>query len=372
MARHVRRSGPWRRAIRACSVVLVSVGVGIGLGVAWFYAHDSIDGRALLAQAEARIAASVRHRPAAGRSTSKTAGCASARGGVGELVIPSLSLVAPVVQGDGQAQLSDAVGHVPTSVWPGGTGTTVLVAHDVTWFHELNHVRTGAVVEFVSGCSAYTYRIERAQVVAQGSTVANVAGSLDLVTCWPLDALWFTGQRYLVQATAVGGTATAAPVKIAAGPVPPPLAVPKSLSAVDTLAQNPTPLGGLRVRGRPARDFDESSGPLVDAAAAESVFFAAQRAAEAGSASEWAVVAPGVSSGHAAPLQGAAVTDFGASLSVTLDVSGDELVGATLGLQEVLTTRKEWTIVVSEGIVGGRLAVIGWKMTTTGTSGPSS
>ena len=57
-------------------------------------------------------------------------------------------------------------------------------------------------------------------------------------------------------------------------------------------AANPTPLGTLDVKGNPAATFGESPGPLFDAAAAQDLYFAAVRAAKAGNAAAWSVIAP--------------------------------------------------------------------------------
>ena len=361
MARGARTTEAQLIGLQCFCVLLIVAALALGGWLAWFYLDSSVGGRDLLGEARAQISsASRRMTPAT--TGQAAAGCEEERDAVGELVIPRISLVAPVVQGDGDAQLADAVGHVVTSVWPGGTGTTVLVAHDVTWFHDLDELHEGTQIEYVSDCVALSYRVTGSQVVMQGTQVANAPGHLDLVTCWPLDALWFTSKRYLVQAEQVGGTTTVAPITVASMPAAPRLAVPPSLRTVDTLANNPTPLGPLSVTGAPTRAFDESPGALGDAAAAQDVFYAAQRAAEAGDASAWAVIAPGVPQSTASPLAASSVDGFGDSLSTTLIVSGDRLVGASLRVQEVLASGEEWTISSVEGLVGGKLAVIGWSM----------
>jgi LPXTG-site transpeptidase (sortase) family protein len=365
MAEHARREADWLAALRLVCGVLVAVGLALGGWLVWFFAHSSIEGRALLTQAQTRIAAAATP-PRARGSVAASARCRPPAGAVGELVVPALSLVAPVVQGDGAAQLSDAVGHVPTSVWPGGNGTAVLVAHDVTWFHDLPDLPSGAEIEYVSRCDAFTYRVLSARVVTAGTPVANAPGTLALVTCWPLDALWFTSTRELVLAAQVGGSSTATPVTVPSRPRVPPLAVPASLAAVDTLARNPTPLGALSVAGSHLHAFEESPGPLADAAAVQDVFFAAQRAAEADRATLWAQVAPGVPATAAAPLEGEHVSGFGASLATTLVVSGSRLLGGRVEVQEVLTSGGEWTLTCTEGIVTGRLAVTSWTMAEVG------
>lgn len=346
--------------VRVALVIFLCIGITLGGWIGWFYFHSDTGGRQLLIQARRRIEAT--HLGSRGASD-----CIPANGAVGELVIPSIGLVAPVVEGDGEGQLADAVGHVPTSVWPGEGGASVLVAHDVTWFHDLPHLRAGAGIEYVSSCADITYRVQHAAVVAEGTTVANASGTLDLVTCWPLDALWFTNQRYLVQAVETGGATRSAPVRVPATPEVPLLAVPPSLTTVDSLAANPTPLGTLRVSGTPSPRFGESPGPLADATAVQDVFFGALRASETTGAvgsRDWSAVAPGVPPSAAAPLSGARVIGFGASLTTVIRVTGERLIGGSTSVQMQLTGADPgiWTITASEGLVAGRLAITGWAM----------
>lgn len=339
--------------VRVASLVCVCCSLVVGGWLGWFYLHSATGGARLLAQARQRIAAP--------RS------CASGPtpgGAVGELVVPAISLVAPVVEGDGSTQLADAVGHVPTSVWPGHPGTPVFVGHDVTWFHDLATLKPGDEIEYLSGCHALTYAVQSTQVVAQGASVANTVGSLALVTCWPLDALWFTGQRFLVLAHEVGGS-QAAPAVTTAEPAPVPvLAVPPALAGVDTLAANPTPLGTLTLDGTPAVTFAESPGPLADAAAAQDLYFAALRAAEADSAPDWSALAPTVPLGAATPFGGASIVGFPRSLATVLDVRKDHVTTAALTVEVTLAGPHagNWSVTVTEGMVAGKLAVTGWQM----------
>lgn len=359
--------GPAARWLRAVSALCLLSGLGFGGWLGWFYWNSARGGHHLLVQALHRVEHPVRPAPASlgGSERSEVTRCAPPTGAVAELVVPSISLVAPVVQGDGDAQLATAVGHVPASAWPGGSGSAVLVAHDVTWFHELDQLKPGAEIEYLSGCRALTYRVTSVRVVHQGAPVANTPATLDLVTCWPLDALWFTGHRLLLTAHEAGGAAIAPAVRVPSAPIPPPLAVPPALQGVDSLAANPTPLGPLHEVGALAPTYTEGAGPLVDATAAQSVFFAATRAAEAASAEEWSAIAPEVPLVSAGPLEDAEISGFGKSLATILTVEGDELVGAQLSEQVVVSGGshpEEWLLSVSEGLVKGRLSVTGWAM----------
>lgn len=360
MARHARGRPRLWSMVRVGSAVCVCSALVIAGGLGWFYLHSATGGARLLAQARQRIAAAAASHPN-GRCPARRV---ASSGAVGELVVPSLSLVAPVVQGDGGAQLADAVGHVPTSVWPGGAGTSVLVGHDVTWFHDLGRLEPGQEIEYVSGCRALTYSVQRSQVVTQGTPVANAPGSLALVTCWPLDALWFTGQRLLVLAHAVGGSVGAPAVAVVSDPPVPAVAVPPGLAGLDSLAANPTPLGTLTVGGTPSATFGESPGPLADVAAAQDLYFAAVRAAEADDGAEWSALAPTVPLGAAAPFDGASIAGFPRSLATELDVAGNQLTKAVLSIEVTLEGADpgNFDLTVIEAVTAGKLVVVAWQM----------
>lgn len=346
------------RVLQVLFVLFLCAGLALGGWIGWFYWHSRTGGAQLLARARRQI-------DAGPRSGAPSARCTPVHGApAAEVVIPSIALVAPVVQGDGDAALADAVGHVPASVWPGEPGTTVLVGHDVTWFHDLGELRGGDEIEYVSRCTALVYRVTGTQVVASGTAIRDTPGALALVTCWPLDALWFTGRRLVVSAVEVGGARHAQAVVVPQAPAPPALAVPPALASADSLATNPTPLGTLGISGDPSPTYGESPGPLADAGAAQCTYFAGVRAASDGSAAEWATLAPGVPFATAAPLAGGGVVQYLGALTTTLSVSGSALTGASLGAEVELSgpNAGAWDVSVGETVVNGRLEVSAWRM----------
>lgn len=186
------------------------------------------------------------------------------------LRIPSIGLVAPVEQGTGQSVLAVSVGHLRTSVFPGEPGTSVLAAHNVSWFSGLGGLRTGSLLEVDTPYGQELYRVTWHRVVHVGAPVANTAApSLVLEACWPLDALYLTPQRYLVGATLVATT------RIAVAPVTPssdsyqPLGLAPVLAHENlSLAANDLPMGVLTTVGSPAAAWTSSQRPY-DLAGAE-------------------------------------------------------------------------------------------------------
>jgi sortase A len=359
------RRRPADAALAVVGAGLVLAAAGVVAWIGWFSYRSSTGGAALLRR-EDRSIAKASAAPPVGSSTSGADACPTGRGHAGILAIPALGLVAPVVQGTGDPELADAVGHLPSSVWPGQAGTAVLAAHDVTWFHDLPALRPGDVVEYEQSCRAVAFRVVRVSVVRAGTPVLDRPYRLALVTCWPLDALWYTGTRFLVVADEMGGSrAPLGPLsrtRVPRASPPPPLAVPEALAPLDSLAANPTPLGTLEVSGSPERRFSESPSPLEDAAAAQDLWFAAQRAALADDAAWWADIAPGVPIQAVSAFEGARIVGFPSPLDTVLLVDGTRLAGARLSVAVELEggpSPGRHEVSVEEGIVGGRLTVVG-------------
>ena len=91
-------------------------------------------------------------------------------------VIPKLGVTAPVEDGVGDDQLNVAVGHLPTSVWPGAAGNSVLEAHDVSYFVNLAQLSAGDTVQFQSPCTTLRLQGAGPHIVQQGTPVYNTTG----------------------------------------------------------------------------------------------------------------------------------------------------------------------------------------------------
>ncbi len=223
---HVRRV-----RTRLLPLALISLGLALLAGAGVWQLRESLwmsnyhrVGSSLTRQEQSRIAAAQRGGSVAGTagsstsarsgSTSATDLVASSKGSVaavsscprqsasgpqGLLKVAELDVVAPVEQGSGDAVLAVAVGHDPSSVWPGTNGTAVLLSHDVTYFVNIGHLKRNDIVSYVTPCATYTYKVTASKVVVAGTTIYNSAGStIDLVTCYPSNALFYTSQRLVV------------------------------------------------------------------------------------------------------------------------------------------------------------------------------
>ena len=276
---------------------------------------------------------------------------------------------APVVGGDSNTTLDVAVGHVPASAWPGQPGTSVLVAHDVTYFSNIGNLANGAIIDYVTPCATYSYRVTGHQIVTQGSPIySNPSESiLVLETCYPVDALYFTDQRYLVTASYLWTSRIGAAVPTVTAAASPTVPAPAALASQGlTLATNDAPLGTLSIGGAPASSWRQSSGPFDDEAAVLADYFAAMHAAAQGQSTWWAALAPAVPVSAAAPLQDASISKYDRALDITLTAHGATLTGASLAADISVAggpAPGAYTLSVTIADTEGTLIVTGWSMT---------
>jgi sortase A len=352
---------------------------GCGGYVAAWDMRSSAAGAALTARAEqfgitlapapARASRSGEGR---GAPPSTAAACVPAPTAEGELAglleVPALGLRAPVVEGEGDGVLADAVGHDPSSVPPGDDGTAVLAAHDVTYFGSLPSLRSGTVVRYFDGCEEHTFEVTSGEVVPAGTAVpVSLTPTLVLDTCWPTNALWWTPDRYLVFTREVSVQPAQARVENPAGSAGVPalsVPVPAALAAQGLgLDQNDVLLGTLEIAGDPPASFAESPAPLAVDAAAMTAYFGALHALVERRLDWWRDLAPGVTAPPAA--LGAAISQYSTRLDVTVEAAGDVASGAELAATVVLTggaAPGTYGLRVEMAVRGHELVVSGWSL----------
>jgi sortase A len=393
-----RRTRSWPIRIGyAAAALAIAAGLGIGAHIYLFYRHSDQVGTALIhseekagrrARATGSCVSSFPSAPTGSGSSSAVSepGSALAAGtsaGVPTsgaptvyalLTAPSIGLVAPVVNGVDDAQLGVAVGHVVASSWPGASGTSVLAAHDVTWFSQIDKLNPGDRLSVETPCQTFQYTVDSHEVVQSGTPIYQTSTSrLILITCYPLDALFLTPQRFVVEATltrvldVAESTPSAGTVPTSAVPAPAPaVPAPAPLMAEGlSLADNPTPLGTLMVTGLPSTTWQQSSAPLDDEAAVLELYFAGLRSAGQDQPAWWAAIAPDVPFSAASPLIGATLTHNDSTLSPSLSVNGDTLIGASLTTEPVLSGNDSpgaYRVTVTAGVSNGQLVLTGWTM----------
>lgn len=265
----------------------------------WWDHRSSVGGNALLQRARRSTTAVQRHGTPVGVCPGTQAG-RLARATVrrpGVLSIPAIGLTAPVLEGLSDAVLNVSVGHDPVTVWPGAHGESVLLAHDVSYFSGLDRVRPGDRVIWRLGCYQAVFRVLHARVAAPGALLyAPPSGyGLALITCWPTDALFWTPERFIVEATRVGTRSAIPPATVPRGsvtrlevPAPPALA-----SRGLALGQLGVIAGRLTIFGSPSESFRQGRGPLAAADTALEEYAAAHTTAVEQNQAWWSAIALG-------------------------------------------------------------------------------
>lgn len=381
----LRRCRPNARVLFAGAGALsICAGAAVAAHIGVFYFHSSAAGGGLIGQERKAIA-----RAAAGPSACQAPGAipvtastavstalqgAGAQQPAGLLEAPALGMVAPVLQGTGDSVLADAVGHDPASAWPGQQGTSVLSAHDVTWFSRIAQLKPGDEVRYVTPCRTYAYKVTSHSIVRAGTPVYGTsAARLVLDTCYPLDALYITSTRYLVYASLVSSVPTHAMATVPEGWPAPAVPAPAALAAQGlTLASNHTPLGALRLTGSPARAWIESSAPLYFEAAALAAYFGIMRSAAQEKKAWWTDLAPDVPTRAAGRLWGGQLDSYVSPLQVTLHVAGTRAVAASLAASVTVSSPEgsgSYDLSVTETVSGGKLLLTRVRVRDGGQAG---
>jgi sortase A len=286
----------------------------------------------------------------------------------GVLSMPKLGVTAPVEQGTDDAELNVAVGHADSTPLPGTPGTAVLLAHDVSYFANIDQLNPGDVIDYRVGCVTDVFTVTGHTIVAAGAPVPQLSGDgLVLDTCWPTNALWYTPNRYLVEAEETSVTTTktasnnAAPQSWPTGyttPAPPAL-VAEGL----TLTQNEAPMGTMQIDGTPDSAWAQSPAPLAVEAAALADYFGGLRAADQHRSDWWNDLAPGVA--MPAPLSGAWVSGHDAPLDVTITAQGATPTAVTLSTVVTLSGGSapgQYQETVTEAIHGLLVTITNWEV----------
>ena len=361
--RHRRRRRWPHRALMATGSLLIIVAAAWQIRATLWTTHSERVGHALVQHFRSEEGALPAGSGAAGGSLGACSAATDTDPVKGLLLIPKLGVTAPVEDGVGDDQLNVAVGHLPSSVWPGTTGNSVLEAHDVSYFVNLSQLEVGDSVQFQSPCTDYLFRVSAHNVVQQGSPVDNTTTpTLTMVTCWPTNALWFTPQRYLVTATLVSSTPRRGPTQsyVAASPAPT-VAVPSELAAQGvTLTTYSVPMGTLSITGTPDQTWTQSTNPLLVQDSAVEAYIAGVRALTENRPDWWSSFAPTAPIPPA--LVGASVA-YKSSLDVSLEVTGSTPTGVVLTVTAAVTGGSApgtYAMTVDEAISAGQLTITNW------------
>jgi sortase A len=241
----------------------------------------------------------------------------------------------------------------------------------VTWFSGIGQLRPGDELRYVMPCRTFTYRVMSHRVVAAGSPVYNTATArIVLDTCYPLNALYLTGSRYLVYADLIETSPTSAIPAQPASPSPLIVPAPKALVAEGLgLEQNEAPLGVLRLSGSPSASWRQTSAPLQTEASVLTAYFGIVRSAEQANQSWWAALAPSWPRSAAAGLWRGQITGYDTPLDITLRMQGSRVLGATLTAEVSSAGSGQpgtYNLAVTETVSGNELLVSSFTMHPAG------
>jgi len=128
---------------------------------------------------------------------------------IGRVDIPRLKLSAAVAEGDDNATLGKAVGHLPDTPLPWHRrGNVGLAAHRDGLFRALENIRMDDEVRVVTPRGEYFYRVRNTRIVNPEDVWVldpTAKPTLTLITCYPFSYVGHAPRRFIVQAELVGG-----------------------------------------------------------------------------------------------------------------------------------------------------------------------
>ena len=117
------------------------------------------------------------------------------------LKIPSSDLEVPILQGEGNAQLRQGVGHYVGSLLPGEGGNVVLSGHRETAFYALKDLKLQDEVLVETDYGTYKYEVTDIYITTPDDitpTVPTDKEQLTMYTCYPFVKWGPTPERYIV------------------------------------------------------------------------------------------------------------------------------------------------------------------------------
>jgi sortase A len=122
---------------------------------------------------------------------------------IGSLDIPRLRLSAMIAQGDDDATLKVAIGHLPETPLPWYEGNTAFAGHRDTFFRPLQHIRVGDDLRVSTIHGDFRYQVRETMVVGPNDAWVldpTDRPTLTLITCYPFSYVGKASRRFIVRA----------------------------------------------------------------------------------------------------------------------------------------------------------------------------
>jgi len=125
---------------------------------------------------------------------------------LGRLMIPRLHINAMIREGVGEATLLVALGHIPSTAFPGQNGNVGVAGHRDTLFRGLRAIHRDDLIRLETLTGDYLYQVEKTEIVSPQNVNVLNAGlypELTLVTCFPFYYVGSAPDRFIVKARLV-------------------------------------------------------------------------------------------------------------------------------------------------------------------------
>jgi sortase A len=120
---------------------------------------------------------------------------------IGNLTIPVLNRVIPIIHGANEDELKKGVGHFAQSVLPGEANNSVLSGHRDTVFRELGKLKIGDELTTETSAGTFTYIIKETRIVHKDDKTVIVPTDhavLTVTTCYPFRYIGDAPDRYII------------------------------------------------------------------------------------------------------------------------------------------------------------------------------
>jgi sortase A len=122
---------------------------------------------------------------------------------IGRLEIPRVNMSVMVVNGDDEATLKIAAGHLPDTPLPWELGNSAVAGHRDSFFRPLSNIKLHDTLILTTPHGEFHYAVSSLRVVEPNdlSVLAqNGRSSLTLVTCYPFSYVGRAPKRFIVRA----------------------------------------------------------------------------------------------------------------------------------------------------------------------------
>jgi len=188
---------------RILAVVLVAIGL---CSIAW-WGYQRTSAHAFQREQTVAFTKSIpRPAPRTASSAVPSATIVPPHGPVGRLDIPRVHLSVMILEGDDEATLAQAVGHLPDTVMPWEPGNSAVAGHRDTFFRPLKDVKEGDEIRVTTPEGPLVYRITDKKITTPDDVQVLAPTTnqvLTLVTCYPFYYIGSAPKRMIIRAERV-------------------------------------------------------------------------------------------------------------------------------------------------------------------------